>query len=67
MAHKKSELIRTVTLTEHDYHVLLEDHITLKALKLAGIESMPIFKGMQSILSNEHIEVRIKPLKRNYR
>lgn len=67
MAFKKSEVTRTITLTERDYQVLLEDHITLQALKIAGIEAMSIYKGVNYILTNHHVEVRVKPLKTNYR
>ena len=67
MAYKKSESVRTITLLERDYQTLLEDHIALTALKMAGGEAMPIYKSVRYILSNEHVEIRVKPLKINYR
>jgi len=67
MAKKKSELEEVVTIKESDYMTLLEDHIALQALKIAGIEDLPLYKGIESIIKNGHIEIHIKPIKRWYR
>lgn len=67
MARKKSESDKYVTLHNNDYMKLIEDHITLKALKIAGIEKMPVYKSIKSILKNERIELHIKPIEKNYR
>ncbi|MDL2320457.1 hypothetical protein LJC45_04920 [Alistipes sp. OttesenSCG-928-B03] len=67
MAYKKSEKHRMITVPERDYHILLEEHIRLQALRIAGIEQMPIYQSIESILSDGHIELRINPLKEKYR
>lgn len=45
MAKRKTELNQYVSLPEKDYLTLLEDHLTLRALKLARIEKGSYTKG----------------------
>ena len=52
MAKKKSELNQYIGLLERDYVTLLEDHLTLRALKIVGIEKMPIYQGIESIIKD---------------
>ena len=67
MAKLKSQAIRVVELKEHEYMQLVENTIKLEALKIAGIEKMAIYKAMEHILNNQHIDILIKPLSRRYR
>ena len=67
MAKLKSQVIRVVELKEHEYLQLVENTIKLEALKIAGIEKMAIYKAMEHILNNQHIDILIKPLSRRYR
>ncbi|MDR0683500.1 MAG: hypothetical protein LBG15_16930 [Dysgonamonadaceae bacterium] len=67
MAKRKSELNRYISLLEKDYLTLLEDHITLRALKIAGIEKMAIYKGIDSIIKDGRIEIHMQPVKKKYR
>ena len=67
MAKLKSQAIRVVELKEHEYLQLVENTIKLEALKIAGIEKMAIYKAMERILNNQHIDILIKPLSRRYR
>lgn len=67
MARKKKDSDKYITLNPKDYMELIEDHITLKALKIAGLESMPIYKSIKSILKDGRIEIHIKPIEKNYR
>lgn len=67
MAKLKSELTQYVSLTEKDYLTLLEDHITLKVLKIAGVENLSIFKSIESIIKDGRIEIHLKPVKQKYR
>ena len=67
MAKLKSQAIRVVELKEHEYLQLVENTIKLEALKIAGIEKMAIYKAMEHILNNKHIDILIKPLSRQYR
>ena len=67
MAKLKSQAIRGVELKEHEYLQLVENTLKLEALKIAGIEKMAIYKAMEHILNNQHIDILIKPLSRRYR
>ena len=67
MAKLKSQAIRVVELKEHEYLQLVENTIKLEALKIAGIEKMAIYKAMEHILNNQHIDILIKPLSRRSR
>jgi predicted nucleotidyltransferase len=67
MAIRKSELNQYIGIPEKDYLTLLEDHITLRALKIAGIENMPIYKSVDSIIKDGRIEIHMKPVKQKYR
>ena len=66
MAKLKSQAIRVIELKEHEYLQLVENTIKLEALKIAGIEKMAIYKAMEHILNNQHIDILIKPLSRRY-
>ena len=67
MAKLKSQSIRVIEIKEYEYLQLVENTIKLEALKIAGIEKMAIYKAMDHILNNQHIDILIKPLSRQYR
>lgn len=62
MAKIKSKAQKYIELKEEDYLQLVENTIKVEALKIAGIEQMPIYKAMEHILNNEHIDILIKPV-----
>lgn len=66
MAKLKSQSQKYVELKEEDYLRLIENTIKMEALKIAGIEKMPIYKAMEHILEHEHIDLLIKPVSRRY-
>jgi len=67
MAKLKSELDKWISMPDKDYLSLIEDHILLTALKAAGIEELPIYKAAQNILTNNRIEIHLKPIKSKYK
>lgn len=67
MAKKLTGNIRYVTITEHDYLTLLDDHMVLRALKIAGIEKYPIFQAINSILKDGRVETHIRPIDGRYK
>ena len=67
MAKLKSRSEKFVELSERDYKILLENTIKIEALKIAGIEKMAIYKAMEHILNNQHIDILIKPVSTKYR
>lgn len=66
MAKLKSQSQQYVQLKESDYLRLVENTMTIEALKIAGIEKMDIWKAIQYILQNEHIDILIKPISKKY-
>lgn len=58
---------KQITITEKEYLTLIEDHLTIRALKIAGIEKMPIYESIRSIMENDLIEVHIRPVKKRYK
>ena len=67
MAKLKSNSEKFVELREKDYKILLENTLKIEALKIAGIEKMAIYKAMEHILNNQHIDILIKPISTKYR
>ena len=61
MAKLKSQSQKYVELKEEDYLLLM-----MEALKIAGIEKMPIYKAMEHILEHEYIDLLVKPVSRRY-
>lgn len=66
MAKLKSQSQKYIELKEEDYLRLIENTMAIEALKIAGIEKMDIWKAVQHILQNEHIDVLIRPISRKY-
>jgi len=67
MAKKKSEITKLISLPEKDYLELLEDQMTLNALKIAGVESLPMYKSIESIINDGRVEIHNKPIPKRYR
>lgn len=66
MAKLKSQSQKYIELKEEDYLRLIENTMTIEALKIAGIEKMSIWKAVQHILQNEHIDILIRPVSQKY-
>lgn len=66
MAKLKSKSQKYIELKEEDYLRLIENTMAIEALKIAGIEDMDIWKAVQHILQNEHIDILIHPVSRKY-
>lgn len=49
-------------MKEKDYLLLLENTILIEAPKIAGIETMPIYKAMRRIIDDKRMEVHTKPV-----
>ena len=66
MVKIKSRGDKYVELKEADYLLLVENTILIEALKIAGIESMPIYKAVRRIIDDKRVEVHIKPVSHRY-
>lgn len=64
MARLKTHEDRRIPVTEDEYLRFTESTIILEALKLAGIEEMPIWKAMKHILDNKRVEMHVHPIRK---
>lgn len=66
MAKLKKDLHKYVELREEDYLLLIENSMVVEAMKLAGVEKLPIWKAVRRILDDNRIEIHVKPINRRY-
>ena len=66
MARIKSESTKYITIKESEYLQMIENTMIVEALKLAGVEKLPIYQAVQRILEDKRIEIHIKPLSTRY-
>ncbi|MCE8873752.1 hypothetical protein INE80_04660 [Bacteroides ovatus] len=65
MARLKTHEDKRIPVPEDEYHRLMENTMVLEALKIAGIEAMPIWKAMRRILDDKRVELHIRPVRKN--
>lgn len=66
MAKIKSESYKCITIKETEYLQLVENTMIVEALKIAGVEQLPIYQAVRRILDDKRIEIHIKPLCTRY-
>lgn len=66
MAKLKSESTAYITIKEKEYLQMIENTILVEALKIAGIEELPLYKAAQRIIEDKRVEIHIKPLCTRY-
>ncbi len=66
MAKIKSESYKYITIKETEYLQLVENTMIVEALKIAGVEQLPIYQAVRRILDDKRIEIHIKPLYTRY-
>ncbi|MFR9641923.1 MAG: hypothetical protein SNH41_07415 [Rikenellaceae bacterium] len=66
MARLKSESTKYITIHEREYLELIENTIIVEALKIAGVEQLPIYNAVQRILEDKRVQIHIKPLSTRY-
>lgn len=64
MARLKTQEDRRIPVPEDEYLRLMENTMIVDALKIAGIENMPIWKAMMRILEDKRVEVHIHPVRK---
>lgn len=62
MARLKTREDKRIPVPEDEYLRLMENTLILEALKIAGIEDMPVWKAMMRILDDKRIEIHIYPV-----
>ena len=66
MAKIKSESYKYITIKETEYLQLVENTMIVEALKIAGVEQLPIYQAVRRIVDDKRIEIHIKPLCTRY-
>lgn len=66
MARLKKDLHKYVEIREEDYLQLVENTMIVEAMKLAGVEKLPLWKAIRRILDDRRIEIHVKPVNRRY-
>ena len=66
MARLKKDLHKYVEIREEDYLQLVENTMIVEAMKLAGVEKLPLWKAVRRILDDRRIEIHVKPVNRRY-
>ncbi|WP_195594728.1 hypothetical protein [Bacteroides fragilis] len=66
MAKIKSQSNKYVTIKETEYLQLIENTMIVEALKIAGVENLPIYEAVRSILDDKRVQIHIKPLCTRY-
>lgn len=62
MARLKTQEDRRIPVPEDEYLRLTENTMIVEALKIAGIEDMPIWKAMKRILDDKRVEIHVRPV-----
>lgn len=66
MAKIKSEATKYITIKEIEYLQLVENMMIVEAMKIAGVEELPIYQAVRRILDDKRIEIHPKPLCTRY-
>lgn len=64
MARLKTQEDRRIPVPEDEYLRFVENTMIVEALKIAGIEEMPVWKAMKRIIDDKHIEICIHPVRK---
>lgn len=62
MARLKTQEDRRIPVSEDEYIRFTENTMIVEALKIAGIEDMPIWKAMKRILNDKRVEIHVRPV-----
>lgn len=64
MARLKTHEDKRIPVPEDEYLRLMENTMILEALKIAGIEDMPIWKAMKRILDDKRVEIHVRAIRK---
>lgn len=64
MARLKTQEDKRIPVPEDEYLRFTENTMILEALKLAGIEEMPVWKAMKHILDDKRVEIHVRPIRK---
>ena len=66
MARLKKDLHKYEQPRHQDHLQLVENTMIVEAMKLAGVEKLPLWKAVRRILDDKRIEIHVKPVNRRY-
>lgn len=64
MARLKTHEDKCIPVPEDEYLRLMENTMVLEALKIAGIEDMPIWKAIKRILDDKRVEIHVRAVRK---
>lgn len=64
MARLKTQEDRRISVPEDEYLRFVENTMIVEALKIAGVEEMPVWKAMKRILDDKRVEIHVRPVRK---
>lgn len=64
MARLKTQEDKRILVPEDEYLQLLENTMIVEALKIAGVEEIPIWKAMKHILDDKRVEIHVRTVQK---
>lgn len=64
MARLKTQEDKRILVPEDEYLRLLENTMIVEALKIAGVEEIPIWKAMKHILDDKRVEIHVRTVRK---
>lgn len=61
MARLKTQEDRRIPVPEDEYLRFVENTMIVEALKIAGVEEMPVWKAIR-ILDDKRVEIHVRPV-----
>lgn len=62
MARLKNQEDKRIPVSEAEYRQFMENTMIVEAMKIAGIEEMPVWKAMIRILDDKRVEIHVRPV-----
>ena len=64
MARLKTQEDRRIPVSEDEYLRLVENTTIIDALKIAGVEELPVWKAMKRILDDKRVEIHTRAVRK---
>lgn len=64
MARLKTQEDKRILVPENEYLRFVENTMIIEALKIAGIEELPVWKAMKRILGDKRVEIHVRAVRK---
>lgn len=64
MARLKTQEDRRIPVPEDEYLRFVKNTMIVEALKIAGIEEMPVWKAVKRILDDKRVEIHVRAVRK---